>query len=108
MFGTVDPEVHGRQDYEYKGLVRNFTELQFSITKSDYSITEWKDDVRPGFAISLTYCALIIVVCFCFPNLFTARYKSKGAKLPRAPKVEWPYKTSLMYRVPLESNQDDN
>ena len=70
----------------------------FYFKQSGYEVQVWKDSLRIGFICAMVILAGFLIVFTALPNLYWARERCKGKRVPLAPKVEWPYKASRMYK----------
>ena len=70
----------------------------FYFNQSGYEVQEWKESLKVGFIIAMVFLTLILLVFTALPNLYWARERCRGKRVPLAPKVEWPYKASRMYK----------
>lgn len=80
------------------GFIRNFTEIQFTLTESDVSLAQWRDSVKGGFILALLLVSAFLTIFFLLPNVYLITQRVKDQKPGLPSKVEWAYQEATMYK----------
>lgn len=80
------------------GFIRNFTEVQFTLTESDVQLAQWRDSLRAGFILALLLVSCFLTLFFLLPNVYLLTRRVKEVKPALPSKVEWAYQEATMYK----------